>query len=390
MRYLIAFILLLIVSVWVGIIISHGSGYVLIAYQNWSLETSLWVAITCLVLTFFILYVLFRIIGGATQLSSKIKKSRNMKKYRRGRKVTTQALCELLSGLWPQAESNLLKSAKMVKNPVINYLAAAKAANAQHNYNKRDDYLEIALTKTQKGKGAVEITRARLQIESQQWERALATLSQLQQRKPKLNYITKLLLDVHLKFNDWQAIFQLLPEIRKNKLLEEDVLNNLEKTTTKNLLKSHLKNPQKFIQLWNKLPKTLQSQHEIHLLYVENLFLNENSQDCLNAIKSFLKKEWNADLVLKYAQIESENTTKQLSQLEDWIKKYPKKPELLLATAQLSYKERYYAKAINYLEQSLKIKSLKDSFHQLALCWEAQNDLKKTIYYLKKSLECEQ
>ncbi len=121
MIYLIFGFVLLLLAIWLGLEISQGTGYVLVAFQHWSIETSLWVAAIIVIIVFVLFYFIFRTIGRTTRISKNIKRWKKMRRYRKARRLTNVGLCELAEGQWERAEQTLLKGAKITKSPLINY-----------------------------------------------------------------------------------------------------------------------------------------------------------------------------------------------------------------------------------------------------------------------------
>lgn len=199
MKFLILLFLFLVLSLFLGLEMAQDKGYVLVTYRYSSIETTLWAAIISLIIVFLILYFIFRLFSRAIFLSKDIKQWHKKRLYRRGHHLTITGLCELAEGRWQRAEQTLTKSAKMIRSPFINYLAAAQAANAQQTYERRDNYLRLAYLTTKRSSIAVGLTQAQLQIYNHQWEQALATLQHLDQEESHHGYILKLLKQVYLK-----------------------------------------------------------------------------------------------------------------------------------------------------------------------------------------------
>ena len=143
MRYLILGLILLLLSVYLGIEISKEHNYVMIIFDHWVIESSLMVAVVVLIILFIILYVLFRLIGKASGISKKYHSWKKSRRDRKARVLTHHGLCELAEGSWAKAEETLLKAARINRKPLIDYLAAAKAAHAQKIVRERAQPLQV-------------------------------------------------------------------------------------------------------------------------------------------------------------------------------------------------------------------------------------------------------
>ncbi|WP_304985702.1 heme biosynthesis HemY N-terminal domain-containing protein [Coxiella-like endosymbiont] len=291
MKFLILLFLLLLLSLWLGLEMAQDTGYVLIIYHHWSIETTLWVALISLIVLFLFLYFIFRLLRRAIHLSKNMQRWRKMRLYRRGRHLTNTGLFELAKGRWQRAEQTLTKSAKMIRSPLINYLSAAQAANAQQAYERRDNYLRLAHATTKGSAIAVGLTQAQLQICNHQWEQALATLQHLDQKDSHHEYTLKLLKQVYLKLQDWQNLRLLFPGLRKFKVEPPETLSALEKETYINLLaEAYQKGKQPLIKAWESLPRHFQQDVDLIEPYTRYLITLNEADRAIPLIEHTLKK----------------------------------------------------------------------------------------------------
>src|SRR5690606_169297 len=134
----------------------------------------------------------------------------------------------------------------------------------QGEEDRRDDYLRLA-HQTAKGIDiAVGLTKARLQFQSEQWEECLATLMVLKKnaKTPSYPYVIKMLSQVYVQVQDWDSLLELLPELKKRKVVSADELHDLERRSYEGKLKQaqrgsgedRLRNLQ---QVWQKTPRKL-------------------------------------------------------------------------------------------------------------------------------------
>ncbi|WP_040933919.1 heme biosynthesis protein HemY [Coxiella burnetii] len=390
MRYLIILFILLVLSILLGLEMTRDTGYLLIVYRHWSIETTLWAAILSLLILFILFYIIFRLLGRAARLSKNIHRWRKMKQYRRARQLTTAGLCELAEGRWPSAEQKLVKGAKITKNPLVNYLAAAQAANAQQSYERRDNYLRLAHTKAKGSDIAVDLTQARLQISKNQWEQALATLERVNRANPNHACTLQLLKQVYVHLQDWEKLRHLLPRLRKQKVESAEALDAFEKIIYVNLLSAaDRKGKQALIAIWNSFPRRSTQEIELIDVYTHSLIKYDEGDKAIPLIESALKKEWNSNLVSTYGLARGEKKTDQLTTAETWLKKYPKEPELFLCLGRLSRREKFLGKARDYLQTSIKLMPSSAAYRELGQVYEEQNQKDSALDCYRKALNLE-
>jgi len=388
MRYLIFGFILLLLAVWLGLEMSRGPGYVLIAYRHWSIETSLWVALVLLIISFAILYFIFRTIGRTTRISKNIRRWKRMRRRRKSRQLTNIGLCQLAEGDWHPAEQTLTKAAQLAKSPLINYLGAARAAQAQQAYERRDEYLRKAHMTTKGSEIAVGLTQAQLQINNKQWEQALATLKHLNQTNPRHSYILNLLSVVYQQLQDWEQLQNLLPSLGKNKILSPNELEALEKEIYLALLaEANNKSANDLIETWKSFPRHWHHNSALIRAYTKYLIMHGSDNIAVPLIENVLKKKWDAMLVETYSLARSQTPAKQLATAESWQKKYLREPELLLCLGRLSMREKFWGKARDYLEANIKLAPSTDAYKELGIVLEAVNEKEAALEAYKLALE---
>src|SRR3990167_379310 len=230
MRILLLFLAVFLFFVWLGLKIQADPGYVLLAYQHWTVEMPLWAGITAIILGFVLFYIILRLLNQLGSITTRWRLWARQRRLRRAHERTSRGLLELAEGRFASAEKDLLRAAQYTDMPLINYLAAARAAQAQGQYERRDDYLHKAHLVTPSAEIAVGLTQAQLQYGHQQLEQALATLRRLHDLAPKNVCVLQLLQKIYLDLRDYESLEALLPQLRKYKVILAADATALEQT----------------------------------------------------------------------------------------------------------------------------------------------------------------
>lgn len=388
MKKLIVLLLIITLGVWVGLKLKADPGYVLLAYQHWTIEMPLWLAMISLFFIFIILYYLLKIIGFTHHLSLKIHHWTDRYHANRSHQLTTRGLIQLAEGHWARAENYLKQGAKFSETPLINYIPAARAAQQLGAYDRRDQYLRLAYRATPEAEMAVGLTQAELQRQQGQLEVALATLNHLRQIAPKHPYVLKLLVKTHISLHDWESLPPLLKLCRSKHILTVDELEKLERQTFMGLIITACKknNLPLFENHWKILPKQFSHDPAFVDYYVKILLLNSRKEEALSLIKNTLKKEWNEHLIKIYGSIESDDIQRQLNIAESFFKTHPDDPMLLLTLARLCIKDQLWGKARHYIEKSLTIATLSESYLELGRILENLNEPQKAMMAYRQGL----
>ncbi len=385
MKHLIIFFVILLLAVWLGIVMHNDPGYVLVAYKSWSLETTLWATILSILVLFIILYFLITLFRGASSASGRISSWTTNRFTQKARKQTNIGLCEWAEGKWQAAEKKLLKAAKHSDIPLLNYLIAARAAQAEGEYDKRDTYLRLAHASTPGVEVAVGLTQAQLQLAAGQLERSLATLTHLRHLEPKHVYVMNLLQQVYVKLRDWESLQALLPVLHKYKALNPKQLQKLEQKLYLELI-AQKSNLEGLTNIWAKIPADLQNNVELLLAYSNALLKNKADEIAEKLLRNTLKKSWNNKLVENYGLISSTDSTKQLETAESWLKAHNNDAALLLCLGRLCKQQQLWDKAQNYLETCISIQSNPAAYRELGQIMELKGDKNAALEYYRKGL----
>lgn len=388
MKRLIIYFLLLLASIWLGLKIHKDPGYVLINYQQWSLETTLWFAILALLVLFIIFYLLIRLWRGSSVISNRFNNWLEQRRNRKAIKLTNQGLCQLAEGDWKVAEKNLIRGADHSDTPLINYLAAASAAQHQNHYEERDSYLRQAHLGTPQAEVAIGLTQAQLQFNAKQWELALATLRHLNQIAPHHSYILKLLKRVYLELQDWHSLQELLPELRRQKVLPSKDLDKLEQQVYLALIKSAVisESTASVNNVWQNIPEGWRKDPAILSAYSDYLIKNNEGDRAEVLLRDVLKKNWSESLVQRYGLAKSENPSKQLVTAESWLKNHGNDPELLLCLGRICMRNRLWGKAKSYLQSSVQIVPRAEAYRELGQLLEQMNETNEALDAYRKGL----
>lgn len=386
-RFFLYFILL-ILFVWIGILIYRDPGYILITYQHWSLETTLWFAIIAIIVIYLLLYLLIKILGSTFFFPQKLRIWSKKHREQKSDSLTYKGLCELAEGEWKKAENDLIKGAKYTPTPLINYLGAAHAAQQQKKYEARDNYLSLAHQSSPQAEIATGLTQAQLQFNARQWELALATLRHLNTISPSHSYVLKLLKNLYLKLKDWKSLQAMIPDLRKYKVVSAEEILHLEELTYSELLKAaNAQNPQQLSQLWEKIPRNLHTDPSLVIVYAEFLCQHQEPNKAEIVVREALKKSWHPLLLNLYGKIKTDTPDKHLLILENWLKTHPKDPDLLIALGRVAVQNQLWGKAKDYFNASIELQPKREAYVELGKLYENLNDTIAAMESYRKALE---
>ena len=348
----------LLLGVGVVALIETDPGYVLVAYGNYTLESSLWVGLLLLFTLILVIYLamrlIFRLIGGQRTLANWL----GMRKTHHAARLSTRGLVNFLEGNWARSRRQVLRGAKNNEAPLLNYLLAARASHHLGEPDKVSQYLGEAADSEAAAVAALELVEAEIKVHDGQYEQALAVLDNMGNASAYPRGL-ELRRAIYTAQGDWQNLVGLLPEMRKQKLLSAEELRELERNGYRQLLLDASAGGEsldgsELRGVWQKVPSDLRQQGDILGAYVELLRRTGDNAAAEKAILRGLKHQWDENLVRQYGLLEGGNIPARLAQAEGWLSSHSDDPELLLCLGRLSARDKLWGKARDYFENSYR------------------------------------
>lgn len=389
MKTLIATALALILGsslIWAA---SYESGFVLLQYGEWSLETSLIVFIVAMLLLLVAGYFTLRSMVLIKQTPQRLSAWNVSQQHKRAGRALTRGLITLEEGRWAEAERLLIRHAGNSETPLLHYLAAARAAQKQDASDRRDNYLSLAHETTEGSDIAVGVVQAELQLDADQKEQALATLQHLREMSPKHPYVLQLLQQLYLDMEQWQEVQNVLPDLRKRHVLESSAVKTLSNDTTVKQMQTALSRQdwQQMAKLWKQTSAKMRQDEALLTPYVDGQIQQGELLSAMNLIESYLAKQWSDNLVYLYGQIKQGDMLKRLATAESWLKNHEDNAFLLLTLGRLAMASSLWAKAEDYLRSSIDRGAQGETHQVLAEVLESESKTELAAEQYRKGLE---
>ena len=375
-RLLLILLLALLIGAGLALGLEYDLGYIRISLGNYLVETNFWVGLGLFVvlvaLSVFLMGAARRLFHGGGMVSGWLAKGNQ----RRARRRTTQGLLAMAEGNWHRARKLLTSSASHADMPLINYLAAAHAAAETGDHEAVDELLRKGFESTPGSDMAVGLQQAQLQLAGNRLEQALATLVRLRKQAPHHPFVLKLLKTVYVQLEDWRELSRLLPELRKRDLLGKDELDQLERTTWRNLMQHAAtacrrqtaggRSLEPLTRLWDELPGAMRRDDQVIREYAALLASLGDEDQAESLLRNVLRKHWSDELINLYGRLEGSRPEEQLILAEQWLKDRPNNPELLLALGRISLRNELWGKAREYFETSLRLRRSRETLAELS------------------------
>ncbi len=392
MRKMFALILVaLLLGVGVVAMIETDPGYLLLAYGDYTLESSLWVGLVLLALAVLVLYGLIalirRLLGGQKSLAGWW----GSRRVRKSARLTRRGVVNFSEGNWARARRELLRGANSSELPLLNYLLAAQCSAHLGEMDKTQEYLAAATDADPGAAVAVDLARADMLLQAGQSRQALGVLLPLRDKAAHHPRVLQLLQRAYSGVQDWQALADLLPALRKHKLLESAGQAALERELSGRLLQqagdsSHGGDLDTVCAVWHKLPAEARQDPALLRLFVAELVDMHAHALAEKTILQALKRGWDSELVRLYGHVQSPNPRQQLSRAEGWLDAHPRDAQLLLCLGRLSARDKLWGKAREYFESSYRLERSPEACAELGRLLAALGEGKVAAAYFREGL----
>jgi HemY protein len=320
---------------------------VLVNFRGYVVEMS----VPGLLLMLVALYLGVRGLVALARLPRSVRTNVAQRRARRGGENVSRGLMHLIEGDFARAERLLTRSTGA---PLVGYLLAARAAQAQGAPSRRDEWLKLAYDASPESRPAVLLAQAGLELDAGDLDAAEATLERLEELKPDRPGAVGLLARLYRARDDAPALAALLPRLGRAHMAAQDRDALAGEALRMELASSELREP-RLDEIWRGLAKDLRASPTLIALRARALDRLGRGNEAERELKAALKKEWHRDLVIAYGEVHGADGPKQLKQAESWLQAYSEDPALLLTAARLCIHSELWGKARSYLESSIAL-----------------------------------
>lgn len=390
---MLGFFVVLAVALGVGVLAAFQlraeTGYVLVSYNSWVLETSLLGFIAAVLFVAVAVFYGFKLIRTGIALPGRWKSHHERRKADAAQLSFERGLLRLFEGQWKRAEVELVRRASDHHAQHLNYLAAARAAQRVGAPERRDAYLQRVRDIAPKLDFALLLTQAELQRERGEFALLRDTARSLRQKDGQHAYAMELLAESHAELGEWAGLRALLAEQPARKALTDARWRELSTQASIELLRAAVQGARlsELKAVWDATPVDTRDVPEVAREYATGLARLNADAEARGFIESQLAKRWDDVLVSLYGPLYAEDPIAQLAVLERWLQEHGEKPALLETAGQVCLKNKLWGKARSYLEAVIAVAPTPGAYLQLAQLCELTQQPQEAQTFYKAGLE---
>jgi HemY protein len=378
-RNLVMVLLVVLIATGLGTLIAQDPGYVLIAYNGASLQTGLWVFLAVVLAVFGAVYALFTSLFFLLGSGRSIRRWQVLRRRQRATRLTKKGMAFLQQGEFARAEKFLVSGLRDNDSPAANYIAAARAADAQEHIQERERYLRLAVTRDPSMKITVAITEAEMLIVRGDWQGALSCLDGLANTRVTLNLRKQSLLNLR----DWQGLSDIMKALRK---YADDPVSQLafEKQVVQQRFASAHNTDEVLGTLFNQLPESLKRDPELVADYSRRV---RDDKQVESVLRLTIKHQWHDALVVAYGRAGKETLGKRLKSALGWQKSHPDNWALQSCLGQLYEASGEKVEAKIAFEKSLNLAPSVLAHEKLAKLLAFDGEYARSSEHLRRALQ---
>lgn len=350
-----------VAAVALALVLRDHSGNVLIVAPPWHVSFSITFGVIGLIVLFFALYALLRLLSWLTGSPERFKIWRYRRAEKRDQGLLQNGWIHILEGRYAQADkelSKLLAKTRSKTAKVVAGLAAAQASQYLGEYQRRDESLAIA--KNNAGddprlKLAYATAAAELYLEQGQAQKAIDLLQPVQDASSRHFQATRLLLLAYKQLGNYERVYELTRLLlRRSAIDKNEALQYIEYAATRRLESVDI---DQFKAIWGDLRTEEKTLVPVALAAAQLLYTNDKHDEVSRVLEAAIQQDLAPELLNAYARCPEACYSRRLSKAEEWLQKYPNDPALLATLGRLCIIGQLWGQAEHYLKRSMKIRN---------------------------------
>lgn len=356
---MIRFVFLLLVltgGLFIGSHYSAQQGYVLISIANSTIEMSVTTLVILIVVGLGVLFSLEFLIRKCFQLGSNTFTWLSVRKKRRARQDTNQALIRFFNGDFKTAEKLSARFARYHETPLIPYLIAAQSALERQEHDLACNYFDKAKSEENSAL-PIALLRAQYQIKAKLFDKALSALNEVKINHGNNPKLLSLLKTTYIELGQWKQLLDILPILEKSALIKSSEKESLYALAFEHRLKHEAKNLNAELMLdeWQKLPNTFQQNDQLLHVMVSILQTKKANAQLFELIKQKSKKFSHPSLYQYLADLPKNQLDGAIKLLNKGLKQDPSSKEAHSALGLIYMKQANWEMAEKHLSAAIKI-----------------------------------
>ena len=239
--------------------ISQDPGYLLLTWGDYQVETSVWLALSALVLSLLLLWFVLRVLRTTLRVPRALRRWFGIRSARGAQRRADRGFAAFFEGQWDVAEKALKKGGALDEQTILHPLYAALAALHRGESARALMLLEQAEAEGSAPTSLITLVRAECHLKAGATDEAERSLEQLSASDRKTPRAKALRAELAFLQRDWQPLADLLPDIRRAGTVPESQIQIWERDGWMGLLSQADDAPSAALSVWKRAPDGLKA-----------------------------------------------------------------------------------------------------------------------------------
>ena len=333
----------------------YNEGYALLVWPPYRLQISLNLLILLLVGGFVALYALSRVVARTMALPRAVQRYRERKSRERASQAIYDTVRLRIEGRFGQALKQATAAYEAGESPGLAALLAARAAHSLRDETRYRFWLGKAAEHDGEMRLARLMTEAKLAVEERRFDEAAERIADLQAGGQRHIAALRLALRTAQAKGNWSEAVRVVRQLVKVKALTAAQADPVKRRAHQEGLRQRAGDSLALMAYWNEVPRDEQRDARLVGELARALIGAGDSAAAQKAIESQLAVGWDSALADIYGRCEGGDVRGRLAKAEEWLKREPRDPLLLLTLGRLCVQSQLWGKAESYLDASLAI-----------------------------------
>ena len=235
--------------------ISQDPGYLLVTWGDWQVETSVWLALTALMLSLLLLWFVLRALRTTLRVPRAMRRWLGIRSARGAQRRADKGFTAFFEGHWDVAEKALKKGGAPDEQTILHPLYAALAALHRGESARALMLLEQAETEGSAPASLIALARIECHLKAGATDEAERSLEQLSNSDRKTPRAKALRAELAFLQRDWQPLIELLPDVRRARTAPDEQIQVWEREGWIGLLTQ----ADDVVPVWKRAPDALKA-----------------------------------------------------------------------------------------------------------------------------------
>ncbi len=336
-----------------GTWIASDAGYVVIGFQGWEIATSVWAAVTAVLLLTLVVYFVVRLLSLLLVRNTKIAAWFSAKRSLSSQRQTLQAIEAESNGNTIEAIRLLIAAGQQSPNPILHFLRASELAE---RIGATEKAVELRVDAAKLGDSELRVFK-RLSdaldlLHKQDRRTGLRALRRLLEDYPNCApALLELIRSCH-EVGDWIGALEYLNVLSRLSFVADEEIYELYITSWVGRIRQV--EPIGIANVWHAVPRKLKQDPAILVEYVDVLAAKGDITKAVQELERALNRRWDIRCVIRFGKLEG-NTEKQLTTAKGWMTEHGDDAALHLTIGRLHWRLQHTEDARRHIERCVNL-----------------------------------